>query len=394
MSKYTTELRFICETLARYDESQGFGEVGTIISESREMIFDFDYPIFDQNYKVTLETKILRHFYTREIGEETYGLWKLRLEDKLNLIMPYYNQLYESELIKFNPMYDVDLKTTGQNIGTAQENGTENINNKFKGEQSQLNTRKTENENSRIGETSFKTKDKRDFDTSAVNIYDRQNNSIGNETNTQNRTEENTGYSQGKSAEHYEGKENDKNYNLFSDTPQSGLEGVDGESEVISPDVPSQIDYKFYLTDARKITDDKNVSHDKQNTDNVVNGATAKGTTSNVNDTTETNRETNTANENYSSRENTENEHNTNDTSIVNGVEKREDSGNLQNNTESDEKRENTKNANNTEDYFKHVIGKNGGVSYSKLLMEFRETFLNIDLMIIRELEPLFMGLW
>ena len=78
----------------------------------------------------------------------------------------------------------------------------------------------------------------------------------------------------------------------------------------------------------------------------------------------------------------------------MNGVEKREDSGNLQNNTESDEKRENTKNANNTEDYFKHVIGKNGGVSYSKMLMEFRETFLNIDLMIIRELEPLFMGLW
>ena len=58
-----------------------------------------------------LEIKILMHFYTREIGEETFGLWQLRLCDRLNVIMPYYNQLYKSELIKFNPMYDVDLTT-------------------------------------------------------------------------------------------------------------------------------------------------------------------------------------------------------------------------------------------------------------------------------------------
>ena len=100
MSKYTTELRFICETLANLNESVGYDggdvtkidSVKEVIEASRQSIFNFDYPIFDQNYKVTLETKILRHFYTREIGEETYGLWKLRLEDKLNLIMPYYNQ--------------------------------------------------------------------------------------------------------------------------------------------------------------------------------------------------------------------------------------------------------------------------------------------------------------
>ena len=37
------------------------------------------------------------------------GLWKLRLCNKLNEIMPYYNQLYKSQLIEFNPLYDVDL---------------------------------------------------------------------------------------------------------------------------------------------------------------------------------------------------------------------------------------------------------------------------------------------
>lgn len=48
----------------------------------------------------------------------------------------------------------------------------------------------------------------------------------------------------------------------------------------------------------------------------------------------------------------------------------------------------------NTEDYLETVQGKNGGASYSKLLMEYRETFLNIDMMVIDNLEDLFMQLW
>ena len=53
----------------------------------------------------------MRHYYTREICAETYGRWKLFLEAEMNEIMPYYNKLYESELLKFNPLYDVDLTT-------------------------------------------------------------------------------------------------------------------------------------------------------------------------------------------------------------------------------------------------------------------------------------------
>ena len=113
MSKYTTELRFICETLSGLDESKGYDNVEQIIDAARPKIFDFSYPIFDSAYKPTLERKILMHFYTREIGQETYGLWKLRLRARLNEIMPYYNKLYESELIEFNPLYDTDIHTEG-----------------------------------------------------------------------------------------------------------------------------------------------------------------------------------------------------------------------------------------------------------------------------------------
>lgn len=119
MSKYTTEVRYICESL--YDgESHGFSDVEQIIKQTAPLVFDFAFPIFDEGYRLALECKILRHYYTREISEETVGLWKLRLADKLNLIMPYYNKLYNSELLNFNPFIDVDIKTA-HNIDTEHD---------------------------------------------------------------------------------------------------------------------------------------------------------------------------------------------------------------------------------------------------------------------------------
>ena len=112
MSKYTTELRFICEYEAGLDESAGYNRTASVISEARPKIFSFDYRIFDTAYKPTLETKIIRHFYTREIAVESYGLWKLRLEAKMNEIMPYYNQLYRSALLEFNPLWTEDISTS------------------------------------------------------------------------------------------------------------------------------------------------------------------------------------------------------------------------------------------------------------------------------------------
>ena len=48
----------------------------------------------------------------------------------------------------------------------------------------------------------------------------------------------------------------------------------------------------------------------------------------------------------------------------------------------------------NTEDFIQRVTGKRGGMTYSKMLDEFRKTFLNIDRMILNDLESLFIGLW
>ena len=143
MSKYTTELRFICESISGLSESQGGARVEEIISSARPLIFNFEFPIFDENYAPILETKILKHFYTREIGQETYGLWKLKLNTKLNEIMPYYNQLYESELLEFNPLWDVNYTRSGSESLSQ----SESTHNSLSTSESQSQSSSTENSN-------------------------------------------------------------------------------------------------------------------------------------------------------------------------------------------------------------------------------------------------------
>lgn len=134
MSKYTTEIRFICEMAIPLWEQGDFTDIDRAIEAGRKQIFTFDYSLFDPLYKPVIETKFLRHFYTREIGQETVALWKLKLRDKWEMKLPYYNKLWESELLKFNPFYDVDyeIKNTGDRFSNRSDSslseGESNVN--------------------------------------------------------------------------------------------------------------------------------------------------------------------------------------------------------------------------------------------------------------------------
>lgn len=108
MSKYTTEVRFICETNAGLTNSSGCNNVDDILDKCWNKIFTTKTPFFDENYRSVLCKKILKHYYLREIGAETVGIWKLWINTRLEEIMPYYNQLYESANIEFNPITDVN----------------------------------------------------------------------------------------------------------------------------------------------------------------------------------------------------------------------------------------------------------------------------------------------
>lgn len=283
MSKYTTEVRYICETAAGLRESKGLSSVNQIIAKAVPKIFDFDFPMFDESYRHVLETKILRHYYTREIGLETVGLWKLKLETKLNEIMPYYNQLYKSELLEFNPFYDVDL-TRDHKL--------------------------TRNETVAQKET---VNTSEDSNTDESTTSDSTINNTTSSTSDENATATKT------------------HYDKYSDTPQGSLQNVQNDT---------------YLTNARMIND-----NDTQSDKTTVNGTgESKGNTN-----AESSRET---------RRNVD----------VNST--------------------NSRGLNSLDDYVEHVKGKNGGASYPSLLKEFRETFINIDMMIIGELSELFFNLW
>lgn len=291
MSKYTTEVRFICENAAGLKESEGYGKIAEIIQKAVPKVFNFDFPIFDEDYRNVICTKILKHYYTREISEETVGLWKLRLDTKLNEIMPYYNQLYKSELIEFNPMYDTDLTTK---------------HNAQKDETTKKNEEDTENKS---GSNEY-TKNVADDATTE---------NTGKTSATDNGTTTNV----------------DTRRDLYSDTPQGSLQNVENET---------------YLTNARKLTDNKSETRNN----------TASGESSG--NTTYKDSMTDTGDGSFKE-----------DNTITR-------TGNVQ--------------LNSTDEYVNLISGKSGGVSYSKMLEEFRKTFLNIDMMVIEELSGLFFGLW
>ena len=242
MSKYTSEVRFICESKAGLSNSVGFNQIDDVISNSWNKIFD-NFPIFDESYRSVLCSKILKHYYTREISAETVGLWQLWLNTRMGEIMPYYNKLYESALLEFDPFKDTNYSRNhgGTFTGDTRRNGRSDV-------------------------------------------------SVDNSVTSN-------------------GTSNSKN--LFSDTPQGAITNIENES---------------YLTNATLIKDT---------------------------DTNTTNTDGN------STTQNTE-----------------------------------TTGITNTDNWIETIVGKQSTVSYSKLLQEFRDTFLNIDVMIINDLSDLFMNLW
>lgn len=113
MSRYTTEVRFICEQYAGFNDSKDGSYVDTIIDASWNKIFDDSWDTFKSEHKQVLCRSILRHYYTREIGMETVGIWKMKLNQTLVEIIPYYNRLYEIAENGLSLFDDTNLKVSG-----------------------------------------------------------------------------------------------------------------------------------------------------------------------------------------------------------------------------------------------------------------------------------------
>ena len=293
MSKYTTEVRFICEKFADLDESKGFSKVDDIVEKARHSIFE-KYPIFDESYRSILETKILKHFYTREIGFETVGLWLLKLNQKMNEIMPFYNQFYESQKLTFNPLVNVSTSqassrndSTSSNAQTAQATTNERTNSVSKeSNESSTSSSKTIEDNKQIYGSKVAT--------------------MGTDDVSE------------------------------SETPQGTLENVENNT---------------YLSKFTR--DKKNLTDAKSGTDEIASNGSVDSANANVSNISENANEKVQANQ--ATNENTE--------------------------------------KNTLENYIATNVGLSG-VSGSELLEKYRATFINIDMLVIDELNDLFIKLW
>ena len=60
--------------------------------------FDYDFYIDNENIKRKFEEKFIDEYFFHEIGTETVFRFQHRLKTRLNKIMPYYTQIYQTEL--------------------------------------------------------------------------------------------------------------------------------------------------------------------------------------------------------------------------------------------------------------------------------------------------------
>ena len=305
MSKYTTLVRWICENAYNLDDFKETPKtIDNIVKSGSKVIFcervedephSFiwvpQFEIYSASHFYPLCGKILRHYYFNEIGFETVEQWKLFLINKMREIMPYYNKLYESNELEFNPFDDVNYRRTG-----------------------------IKNEEGNSDRIRFRSDERNSVDgTSENNKLSEEDSVNSNRLIVNERKAKNT----------------DSGENLFSDTPQNGL------SDVRNGD---------YLTNATTTANEQNQeSNDVNNEENNSNRKREN--------------EIKTERQNYGNQKIDENE------------------------------TENNKHDNSSL-WDEEVKGKMSSESYSKRLIEYRNTIINIDNMIIDDLKDLFMLLW
>lgn len=110
MSKFTTELRCIVEN-AEIRANGSYEEFEYTSAAWAACGLD-SYPIYDEAHRSELNRKIIDHYYMREIGAETAGLFKLYMRRTMQEIMPYYNALYEARDQITDPMSGYEKNRT------------------------------------------------------------------------------------------------------------------------------------------------------------------------------------------------------------------------------------------------------------------------------------------
>lgn len=87
-------------------------------------LFDFTYNFDDVQFKSQLEQSVIDYYYNYEIGTETPQEFKRRFKAKWLYIIDYYNQLYNTTLLEYNPLVNYTLTEALEQLATS--NNTQN----------------------------------------------------------------------------------------------------------------------------------------------------------------------------------------------------------------------------------------------------------------------------
>lgn len=300
-----------------------------------------NYPIFSESHRQELNQKIVNHFRYREIGYETITQFIFVLNRKMFEIMPFYNQLYESEELEISALtnysYDEISKKTGNDL--LEKTGTDT--NKQTGDSTRTDTGTQTNEQTGTHKQTFE-------DVKNKTTYDSNENE--NTTTTSDVKHGQTTATEG----------TDTSKRVHSDTPQG----------MLSANFPESANY---ASDA-DVTKNTNVSTVTQGgTDSTSGTVKALKGKSGSDESVQTG-DIVTTHDTQGKLTNdltSKNEFNT-DNSVTYGSNAKQNYDN------------------------KLATNKKGyqGISPSELLQKYRETFLNIDMLVISELDELFISIF
>ena len=374
MATYTMPLKAIIEqpTQNRNDLTlKQRLEVGRV-----NLFKDIDYPIFNENYRSEFETKFIRYFYNKEVGFETEQLFKFELETWLQINMPYYNQLFESELLEYDPLtniamqFDQDLKsdTSLDTTKDSQEDSTSNSVTQSSFEHDTQRDTETDTTTNRTQNTKTDT-------TTDVTGHSETNSTQDSTTTTKTDSTSN-------SDTHTKSDTTQDGFNrkIDSDTPDNRLHLSSNEGSGV-------IEYASNISETMdkstgNTTTDTNTSDTTKSNTNTIDKTTSNSQT----DTTE---KTDT-HSNQDTTENTTSNSVTDDTTKQKGWDHSETNakGQIIGNIVGHDV------GNKMENLYNESYGKDGTITYQQMIQELRATFLRIERQIFREMTELFMLLY
>lgn len=355
-------------------------ELGDLIEQGYKLALN-DYPIFNEKHRHELNNKIIGHYYFREIGLETPDRFNFYLRQRMFEIMPYYNQLYESAEIKYNPLeteYIIENSNNKKNIYS-----TSTMDNALKSDikNNEITESLIQNDSTLTNDT--KTNSSSENESNKNGTEDTTNQNTREENLKENGTSNNTTHNTQEIENTSTGNNTINKTTNFSDVPETPITTITNSDGSVTT--------TSYLT--TQTVENQHGTESTNSNSTTTDDGTASGENEIIHDNTITDngsgtkKWTETDSGNSSSNGITNINENTNDIQKSN-----EEKNNIQSITS---KNASTQASNNNEIGEKNTLshGRSGAVP-AKLIMDYRNTILNIDMLIIESLENLFMGVY